>query len=80
MSTVVDSTLTQAPVTKPQTHKRFLDMPSAARYLGYSIRHMRRIAEVDRIPIMQIGRKFFIQTRHLDTWLQTHTHGKQTQN
>ncbi len=44
-----------------ETRKRtFMDVPTAARLAGFSIRHFRRIIEEDEIPIMQIGRKFFI--------------------
>ena len=46
--------------------KNFLDIPSAAYQAGYSPRHFRRIIEEDRIPVMQIGRKYFIVTRDLE--------------
>ena len=48
--------------------KRFWDIPSAALEAGYSSRHFRRIIEEDRIPILQIGRKFFIISRDLEAW------------
>lgn len=48
--------------------KTFLDIPSAAAEAGYSIRHFRRVMEEDRIPIMQIGRKFFILGRDFAKW------------
>ena len=52
-----------------QTKKRtFLDVPSAARMAGFSIRHFRRIIEEDEIPIMQIGRKFFIVAANFEAW------------
>ena len=46
-----------ATVTQART-KMFLDIPTAAELAGFSIRHFRRIIEEDRIPIVQIGRKF----------------------
>ena len=55
----------------PRT-KTFLDVPSAARLAGFSIRHFRRIIEEDKIPIMQIGRKFFIVAANFETWKATH--------
>jgi hypothetical protein len=54
-----------------KTQKQFLDIPSAALQAGYSPRHFRRIIEEDRIPVMQIGRKFFIVTRDLEAWKST---------
>ena len=54
---------------KPQ--RNFLDIPSAAFQAGYSPRHFRRIIEEDRIPVMQIGRKYFIVTRDLEAWKAT---------
>ena len=48
--------------------KMFLDIPTAAELAGFSIRHFRRIIEEDRIPIVQIGRKFFILGRDFSNW------------
>lgn len=48
--------------------KMFLDIPTAADLAGFSIRHFRRIIEEDRIPIVQIGRKFFILGRDFTSW------------
>jgi len=53
--------------TQPRT-KMFLDIPTAAEMAGFSIRHFRRIIEEDRIPIVQIGRKFFILGRDFTSW------------
>ena len=54
-----------------KTQRNFLDIPSAAFQAGYSPRHFRRIIEEDRIPVMQIGRKFFIVARDLEAWKST---------
>ena len=56
-----------ATVTKTRT-KMFLDIPTAADMAGFSIRHFRRIIEEDGIPIVQIGRKFFILGRDFQSW------------
>src|SRR6516165_9568817 len=53
--------------SQPRT-KMFLDIPTAAEMAGFSIRHFRRIIEEDGIPIVQIGRKFFILGRDFATW------------
>ena len=53
--------------TQPRI-KMFLDIPTAADMAGFSIRHFRRIMEEDRIPIVQIGRKFFILGREFINW------------
>jgi hypothetical protein len=49
-------------------NKMFLDIPTAAELAGFSIRHFRRIIEEDGIPIVQIGRKFFILGRDFQSW------------
>ena len=56
-----------ATAAQPRT-KMFMDIPTAAELAGFSIRHFRRIIEEDRIPIVQIGRKFFILGRDFSTW------------
>lgn len=61
-------------VTTPTTKRTFLDVPSAARMAGFSIRHFRRIIEEDEIPIMQIGRKFFIVAANFDAWKTSQGH------
>ena len=53
------------------TKRTFLDIPNAAELAGFSVRHFRRIIEEDRIPIVQIGRKFFILGRDFTTWEST---------
>lgn len=53
--------------SKPRT-RTFLDVSTAARMAGFSIRHFRRIIEEDEIPIMQIGRKFFIVASNFEAW------------
>ena len=54
--------------SRPRT---FLDVSTAARMAGFSIRHFRRIIEEDDIPIMQIGRKFFIVAANFEAWKST---------
>ena len=60
--------LTQTTTTTQLRTKMFLDIPTAAEMAGFSIRHFRRIIEEDHIPIVQIGRKFFILGRDFSTW------------
>jgi len=59
---------TQAVAGSTQKIKTFLDIPTAAEMAGFSIRHFRRIIEEDQIPIVQIGRKFFILGRDFTSW------------
>ena len=61
LSQSVDTTTTQKP-------KMFMDIPTAASLAGFSLRHFRRIIEEDAIPIVQIGRKFFILGRDFAVW------------
>ena len=56
-----------------KVERRFWDIPSAALQAGYSARHFRRIIEEEGIPVMRIGRKFFILGRDLENWRLTHT-------
>ena len=51
-----------------KTQKNFLDIPTAAGEAGYSPRQFRRIIQKDRIPVMQIGHKYFIVARDLEAW------------
>jgi hypothetical protein len=60
--------LSQTATTTERPVKMFLDIPTAAEMAGFSLRHFRRIIEEDRIPIVQIGRKFFILGRDFTTW------------
>ena len=60
--------LSQATTETTQRPKMFMDIPTAAGMAGFSLRHFRRIIEEDRIPIVQIGRKFFILGRDFAAW------------
>jgi hypothetical protein len=60
--------LTETATATPARNKMFLDIPTAAELAGFSIRHFRRIIEEDNIPIVQIGRKFFILGRDFTSW------------
>jgi hypothetical protein len=48
--------------------KTFLDVFTAARLAGFSIRHFRKIIEEDEIPVMPVGRKFFIVASNFEDW------------
>ena len=52
----------------PVRTRIFLDVSTAARLAGFSIRHFRRIIEEDEIPIMQVGRKFFTVASNFEAW------------
>ena len=53
--------------------RTFLDVSTAARLAGFSIRHFRRIIEEDDIPIMQVGRKYFIVASNFQAWQVGHS-------
>jgi hypothetical protein len=57
-----------ADAAQRKAKKSFLDIPTAAAEAGYSPRHFRRIIEEDGIPVLQIGRKFFIVMRDFEAW------------
>ena len=54
-----------------KTQRNILDITSAAFEAGYSPRVFRKIIEEDQIPLLQIGRKFFILARDLEEWKET---------
>jgi excisionase family DNA binding protein len=51
-----------------RTRGNCLDIASAASKVGYSPRHFRKIIEEDGIPVMQIGRKYYIMREDLEAW------------
>ena len=63
--------LSQGTTYAAQRPKMFLDIPTAAGMAGFSLRHFRRLMGEYRIPIMQIGRKFFILGRDFESWEST---------
>lgn len=49
--------------------KLFMDVESAAKYIGFSVRHFRRIYYEDgKGKFFQIGRRFFVKTEDLEKW------------
>lgn len=44
---------------KPAKEKKFFDAPKAAKFVGVSVRHFRRLSEENNIPTHEIGRLFF---------------------
>jgi hypothetical protein len=51
--------------------KQFWNIASAASHAGYSIRQFRKIIKEDRIPVMRIGRRFFILNADFVKWSST---------
>jgi hypothetical protein len=60
-----------ATLVQRKTQRNYLDITSAAFMAGYSPRHFRKIIEEDRIPVTQIGRKYFIVSSDLEAWKST---------
>jgi hypothetical protein len=54
--------------TTSTARKKVLDIPTAARFAGFSSRHFRKIIQEDRIPVTQIGTKMFIVEEDFETW------------
>ena len=61
------TTMAEQATTETRT-RTFMDVPTATRLAGFSIRHFHRIIEEDEIPIMQIGQKFFIVAARFEEW------------
>ena len=64
------------PIKEKPKIKMFLDIPNAAELAGFSVRHFRYIIKEDKIPIVKIGRKFFILGRDFASWEQTQKPGQ----
>ena len=56
------------PEIQTSKKKTFWDIPSAAEAAGFSLRHFRRNIDEENVPIVQIGRKFFLLGRDFETW------------
>ena len=52
----------------------FYGIKEAAKAAGFSDRHFKRKIQDDKIPVMQIRRKFFILGRDLENWMRNHSH------
>ena len=50
---------------------KLLDITTAAEFAGYSLRDFRKVIEEDRIPVLRIGRKYFVSARTLEGWKET---------
>jgi len=62
--------------TSYKAGKMFLDIPTAAYQAGYSSKHFRRVLSEDRIPVMQIGEKFFILAHDFEQWKATYSEAR----
>ena len=47
----------------------FLTLIQAAKLSGYSLRHFRRLVEVDRMKLVEIKGKYFLMRAEFDAWL-----------
>ena len=54
--------------SKPGENTNIPGRINSSRLAGFSIRHFRRIIEEDDIPIMQVGRKYFIVASNFEAW------------
>lgn len=59
--------MTQELLSAPR-RTTFLDIQNAAARAGFSERHFRKMIESDKIPIIQIGKKFFILGADFEKW------------
>ena len=64
------------PKTSCKVSQMFLDIPSAAYQAGYSSKHFRRVLDEDRIPVLQIGQKFFILAHDFEQWKATYSEAR----
>ncbi len=53
----------------PETFPQLLDMETVARWLGTSIRHVRRLVTERRIPYLKIGHFIRFDERDVEAWI-----------
>ena len=56
----------------PAGRRRLLDIDAVAEHLGTSVRHLRRLVQERRIPVVRIGRLIRFDPVDLDAWLDEH--------
>lgn len=52
--------------------RRLLDIDAVAAQLGTSVRHIRRLVQERRIPVVRVGRLVRFDPVDLDAWLDAH--------
>ncbi len=52
--------------------RRLLDIDAVAEQLGTSVRHIRRLVQERRIPVVRVGRLVRFDPVHIDAWLDEH--------
>ena len=52
--------------------RRLLDIDAVAEQLGTSVRHLRRLVQERRIPVVRVGRLIRFDPADLDAWLEEH--------
>ena len=62
--------MSQNPKLSQSINPRYLRIPQAATYLGFSAKTLYRMAEEKRIPHIKKGRTIFFDRNALDKWMQ----------
>jgi excisionase family DNA binding protein len=64
--------------TATTTERRpLMDLPTVAKYLGVSERHIRRLVQERRIPFIKWGHPLRFDPDEIDAWLDTMRHPAQ---
>jgi excisionase family DNA binding protein len=53
---------------------QLVDIPTLARILGDSVRHIRRLVAENRIPYIKVGHFIRFDLREIARWLDSHRH------
>jgi excisionase family DNA binding protein len=56
----------------PIVDRRLLDIAAVAEQLGTSVRHIRRLVQERRIPVVRVGRLVRFDPVDIDAWLDRH--------
>jgi excisionase family DNA binding protein len=62
----------ETPTRSVALDRRLLDIDAVAEQLGTSVRHLRRLVQERRIPVVRVGRLIRFDPVDLDSWLDEH--------
>lgn len=60
------------PIVSSSSRSRLLDIDNVAEQLSTSVRHIRRLVQERRIPVVRVGRLIRFDPVDIDAWLDAH--------
>lgn len=62
----------ELPLRPLASRRQLLDVDAVAALLGTSVRHIRRLVQERRIPVVRVGRLIRFDPADIDAWLDEH--------